>query len=58
MSKNITIMIEGVSVPSDGADDVLAVAQVVGSALKNNGVFSVDRISVDVEPEVSDIVIA
>ena len=46
--RNITIIIEAVVVNED-VDEIMAATQAVGAALKNNGVFAVDRISVDTD---------
>lgn len=50
MSQNVSIHIDGVVVGSEGTDDVLAVTQVVGQALKNNGTFAVTNLTIDLEP--------
>lgn len=54
MSKNVSILIEGVAVGSEGTDDVLAVSQAVGAALKNNGIVSVESISINLDTEPAD----
>lgn len=51
MSRSVSISIQGVAVSDEGTNDVLAVSQVVGQALKNNGVLAVESITIDVEPE-------